>query len=213
MFCSNCGAPAQGNFCARCGAPLSGGTVSAVAQAPNAAPVDWSQEVRYETLRHLPEVRDRLARHAAMAGKGMSAEEFLALADKVLPVSLGPLTFGTLGSAVAPLATRMGISTGKDLSTVLARPPGQVIVAAMCSLARRGQALRGYQQYDDGCMLEATLPSDMFSWEGTLVVGIRRQGDGSLVEAATRIQGQKFDWGKSKRVLEALLEDLKLSPA
>jgi len=205
MFCSNCGTEVSGNFCWKCGAPLKD-----VSASPPAVNQDWSQEVRYEHLIRIPEVRDVVSRHAAMARKSLSGEEFLAFSDKVIPLVV---SLEKLGAVVQPLYAQLGIKTGKEHSETLSSPPGTVIVSALCSLARHGQILQQVRQFEDGCLLEATLPSDMWSWEGTLYVSVRKAGTGTRVDGATNIKGQLFDWGKSKRCLETLFSDLKATPA
>ncbi len=205
MFCSNCGAEATGNFCSKCGSPLKDTTQPLISVVD-----DWSKEMRYETLIGIPEVRDMISRHAGMTKKGLSAEEFLGFIDKVVPLGF---SLEKLGAVAQPIYAQLGIKTGKEQSEILTSPPGTVIIAAICSLARHGQALQRVQQFDNGCLLEATLPSDMWSWEGVLLVSVREDGTGSRVEGATKIKGQLFDWGKSKRCLETLFADIKAIPA
>lgn len=166
---------------------------------------EWSQEVRFDVLTGLPEVRARIAERAAMAEKKPSGEAFLAWFDEVGPL---PIPLEKLSAALRPGYEELGIRTGKERSGTVTAPPGATIVAALCSFARRGQALRKVRQYADGCLFEAVLPSDMWSWEGTLYVTVRESPDGSRVHAATHIGGQLFDWGKSKRALCRLFEDL-----
>jgi hypothetical protein len=69
MFCSNCGAEVSGNFCSGCGAPLGNVSASSAAVAQ-----DWSREILYEKLIRVPEVREIVSRHAAMAKKRISGE-------------------------------------------------------------------------------------------------------------------------------------------
>jgi hypothetical protein len=204
MFCSNCGAEASENFCSRCGAPLK--------NVPDSAGVvtqDWSREVRYEKLIRIPEVRDMISRHAAMAKKGLTGEELLAFLDKVIPLGF---SLEKLGAIVQPISAQLGIKTGKEHSETLANHPGTIMVAALCSLARHGQVLQQVRQFEDGCLLEATLPSDMWSFQGTFYVSVRAVGTGTRVDGATKIKGQLFDWGKSKRCLETLFADIKATP-
>jgi hypothetical protein len=135
----------------------------------------------------------------------MTGEQFLALADKLVPLGV-PLE--GLVAVAQPLYARLGIKTGKERADQVPAPVGQVIVRALCSLARHGQTLRGVTQAADGCLLEATLPSDLFSLEGTLLVSVRRSGSQTAVSGATQIGGQLFDWGKSNRCLDQLFMDL-----
>lgn len=203
MFCSNCGAEARGNFCSACGEPLTG--------APRAAEAeevvrDWSRETRYEKLIHVPEVREMIDRHAAMAGKRATGEEFLALFEKAIPLGV-PL--GKIAPTAQALYAQMGIKTGKQRSEILPAAPGVVLVAVLCSLARHGQTVRKATQFEDGCLLEAAIPSDLRSFEGDLHISVRREGEGTRVDAATKISGQLFDWGKSNRCLDQFFNDLR----
>ncbi|MCZ7625332.1 MAG: hypothetical protein C3F12_07495 [Candidatus Methylomirabilota bacterium] len=106
----------------------------------------------------------------------------------------------------------LGIKTGKTRKELVGGPSGKVLVATICSLARHGQPLNKVQQGQDGCLLKADLPSDIWSFAGDLVITIERQGRGTSVEAATVIKGQLYDWGKSNRILSELLDDIKGLP-
>jgi hypothetical protein len=199
MFCSNCGTAAAGNFCSGCGASL----------APTG---DWRQEVRYEVLLRFAEVRDLIANHAAQTRPGLSGEQFVELCDKVLsPLTGVPLSVVT--TLALPLYERLGIRTGKTRTEFLQRPPGETIVAALCSLGRLGQKIKAVQQAADGCGLRAELPSDLRTMTGgELRITLRRQDHGVVVEAATHIPGQLYDWGKSTQTLTQLFDDLRQLP-
>lgn len=206
MYCSNCGAEAKGNFCSKCGTPLSNATPSLNTSNNN----DWSEETRYEVLVKIPEIREKISRHAGMANKNFSSEEFLGFIDKIVPLGF---SIEKLGSVVQPIYSQLGIKTGKEQTEIIATPPGKVIVSTICSLARHGQVLQRVKQFDDGCLIEALLPSDMWSFEGNVLVSVRSEEIGSRVEVATMIKGQLFDWGKSKRCLETIFADIKAIPA
>lgn len=205
MFCSNCGAEVSGNFCSKCGAPLRNVSASSAAVTQ-----DWSREIVYKTLIRIPEVRDIVSRHDAMAKKRLSGEEFLAFSDKIIPLGV---SLEKLGAVAQPIYAQLGVKTGKEYSETLSSPPGTVIASVLCSLARHGQVLQQVRQFEDGCLLEATLPSDMWSFEGVLYISVRKTETGTRVDGATKIEGQLFDWGKSKRCLETLFADIKATPA
>ena len=200
MFCSNCGKEVHGNFCSNCGSPAD------IAASPSAREMeDWSREVVYEKLLRIPEVRSLVDQHARLATKHVSSEEFLAIADKIVPLGV---SLGTVASIVRPIFTQLGLKTGKERSASVPRPTGKVIVTALCSLAHHGQILRQVRQLEDGCLLEASLPSDLWSFEGALHVSLRRDGNATRVDAATEIPGQMYDWGKSRRALDELFDNL-----
>jgi len=204
MFCSECGKPAHGKFCSQCGAPLAI-TEAALDIIPSESVPDWDREIHYETILKFPGVRDTIERHSQQARKRMTGEQYLALADKLVPMGV-PLE--GLAALVQPLYARMGIKTGKVRAQQVRAPAGRVLVRALCSLAHHGQSLRGVTQAADGCLLNATLPSDLFSLEGDLLVSVRRSGSEAEVSVATNISGQFFDWGKSNRCLDQLFSDL-----
>lgn len=203
MYCANCGAKASGNFCSSCGERL------ALARAGEETlhPQAWQDESRYALLIDVDEVRDMIARHAVQAQDSMSGDDFLDLCDTAF-VPLVGVSLSRVARIAVPIYSRVGIRTGKTRRKVLSAPIGRVIVGAVCSLARRGRQLKRVHQGEDGCVLEAVLPSDMWSWEGALVVSVQRDGAGVVVEAGTKIAGQLFDWGKSKQCLNQLFEDL-----
>ncbi len=209
MFCSECGKPAQGKFCSNCGYALTTGESDAGGATDLVAPADivpdWDHEVRYEAILQYPGVRTTIERHARQAPKRLSGEQFLAIADKVVPLGV-PIE--KVAAVAQPLFTRLGIKTGKHRTGQVAAPVGKVLLRVLCSLARHGQSLRGVTQAEDGCLLEAALPSDMFALEGDLLVSVRRAGPFAEVDATTQIGGQLFDWGKSNRSLDRLFDDL-----
>jgi hypothetical protein len=217
MYCSQCGKPAQGKFCCYCGAPLVvpsfGGDAVAVATAPE--PVgNWENECRYEALVQIPHIRATIERHAGMAKKKITGEEFLKMSEKLsekFVSSTHPSVYMAV-TLVQPLTGKLGIKTGKERMEMIEAPIGRVMFRLLCSMARNGQPLRHVKQAEDGCEFDAVLPSDMWALEGELVTTVRRQGPRTEVASAASIKGQLIDWGKSRRCLDALFADLRLDP-
>ena len=119
----------------------------------------------------------------------------------------------TIAHWAQSLHTKLGIKTGKADSRFIARPAGEVLVALLCSLARHGREVREAQQTPDGCIIVASLPSDLLALEGDLIIAVARRPEGVQVEAHTDIKGQMFDWGKSRRCLEELFAELQAESA
>lgn len=205
MFCSECGKQAQGKFCRHCGTPLDIAAESTLAVIEPAPVIDWNTEVRYELLMRDPQVRAAIDQHARLAPKRMSAEKFLALADKLIPQ---PVSMEGVAGLAQPLCAKLGLRTGKEVAGHVDAPVARVIVRALCSLAHRGQPLQDVTQGERGCSIAAELPSDVFSMAGSLHVTLWRTDRGTGVSANTNIDGQWTDWGKSRRCLEQLLNDL-----
>jgi hypothetical protein len=202
MFCSACGAKANGNFCSACGA-----TLSEAEPIDTVLMIDWSNTIDYQTLLTIPEVRQRIAQSAAQSKRRMTGEEFLDLCDK-LTGKMAVIPMATIAHFAQSLHTKLGVKTGKSQSRFIERPAGVVLVALLCSLARHGREVRHAQQSPDGCIITASLPSDLFALEGELIVAVARRPGGALVDANTDIKGQMFDWGKSRRCLEELFAEL-----
>ena len=149
MFCSHCGCEASGNFCYSCGSMLNGsrpGATPTLAASTLPLPAmrgDWSDEVRYDVLLCLDEVRQRIAAASRNRGQHISAEELLAAFDALAPTGV-PL--GKLMSIVQPLYSRWGIKTGKTATHVYCLPAGRVLVAILCSLAAQGIELMPHRE-------------------------------------------------------------------
>lgn len=204
MFCSECGKSVHGKFCSFCGTARTAADLAVEIKPMDVVP-DWEGEVQYESIIRFPGVRESIERHSQQAIKQLSGEQFLALADKLVPLGV---SLESLASIAQPLYAKLGIKTGKQRCQQVQAPLARVMVRALCSLARRGQSLRRVTQAVDGCLLEATLPSDLCSLEGELLLSMRRVGSQAEVNGSTRIPGQIYDWGKSNRCLDRLFTDL-----
>jgi hypothetical protein len=166
----------------------------------------WWQEHRYEELLQYSDVRQAIVEHARQAPKGLSAEEFLKHCDAIFK-PMGPIPMTSVAAIIVPMYASWGIEMKRTRSQTFAHPVGKTIVAVLCSLARTGRKLKEVHQGEDGCIVEALLPSDMWSWEGEILVTIQRASHGSHVSAATRVPGSLFDWGKSSKCLDDLMKD------
>ena len=202
MFCVECGTAVTGRFCAACGARV------AAPAAPATPDSAYTNEVRYDVLIANATVRARVAEATAGVERTMSAEDFLKGAEQAFATTgvFAPLRF-VAGTAV-PMFSALGINFERARTATIARPTGTVIVETICDLARHGRAVCGVRQFETGCALEAVVPSDAIAWEGRMHVSCRRSGAGTLVEAAMTIKGQGFDFGRSRRMLDALFERL-----
>lgn len=212
MYCSHCGTKATGRFCSACGTAIAASITDPQVEKPEVTrpiPLDWSETVDYDVLLSVPEVRELIADHSARSKSKMSGEQFLELCDKFI----SPLTAGVPLSPLAKVGqsmyAKLGVKTGKARSDFLPAPSGRVLVRALCSLAERGQELLSATPAAEGCLLEATLPSDLLSFAGKLVITVEKRPHGTQVESYTHIPGQMFDWGKSSRCLATLFEDLR----
>ena len=195
MFCNACGNQATGNYCGNCG------------NAMVVEIVDLDTDVRYERLIQQPEVRARISSHAALAPKSIDPVKFLKGCDKLLGL-MGEVGVCSLAAKAVPFWSRLGFNTENARKELLPFPAGRMIVNALCSLAERGLELKEVHQGEDGCVLEATIPGNFWTWNGDLNLSIRQHARGTEIEAAAKIHGQLIDWGRSRRLLDDLFADL-----
>ena len=200
MFCSTCGTKAVGPFCAQCGARIAAPSVEIAGKS-------WEEEARYEVLLQYPAVRDLIAGHAGTSAKGMSAERWMELCDKAA-VAMGGFPVKNVALAAVPFLDRLGIRKNRARTERLPLPIGRVIVAAVCSLARFGRELKRTRQTEAGCILEAVLPSTIWSLQGELTIAVEPAAGLTEVAATVHIPGQLHDWGKATQALKELFDDL-----
>lgn len=226
MYCTQCGKAAQPEhvFCAGCGtrlvreeAPLAAGTVGAAAQ-PEPAPAlpvepwtgeDWRDTVNYRTVLGHPEVKALIADAAKANKAGMSADEFMKLAQPVLDASgSGGVPMKLIAEIASPIYAKMGIKTGKDTKIGYATSFGRTLAAILCSLASRNQTLVAIHEGTDGCVVQAEVPSSLSTGKGKLSLTLERKAEGTLATSAVVFEGQASDWGRAQRVLDELHQDI-----
>ncbi|MGL4465179.1 MAG: hypothetical protein ACRC1K_23740 [Planctomycetia bacterium] len=229
MFCSNCGTKAAGRFCHVCGAKmvdaatadepaapldatLPGATLPTTADMPPPRParvVDWENDVRYAVLLETPLVRELIAKYASEAPAGFTGEQFLELCDLAF-APVANVSVKKIATATAPLSAALGLRTGAARVETVRQAAGRSLAAVVCSLARHGRKVKSVSQRDHGCTIEAVLPSDVWTMlEGALTISVDETPAGTRVEAVAKIPGQCFDWGKSKRCVAQVFDDLR----
>ncbi len=173
----------------------------------------WENEIRYEKLMAIPHIRETISGYASTAKRKMTGEEFLGLYDKAFKPLTG-LSMSKIGNRSQQLYLSLGVKTGKTQKERFKHAAGRVIVRVLCSLAQNAQEIQKAEQAKGGCLIRASVSSDLLSNEGSLEIKVQDlgQGMGTFVEAATLIPGQLLDWGKSKRLLNKLMKDIQELP-
>lgn len=195
MFCTNCSNPVSGgNFCATCGAPL---------RVAPSDPAQWADEVRYEVVEAIPEVRDRIAKNFAGAVQAANMDNLIYHID---------LSTHRNGEAWTPVIlkglAKRGFKVSKERTELRQRPVGWVLADALYVLAGFGYGGWTVQQGADGCTVNSKIaPGPLFQIGGTLAVTVERAGTNTSVRAFVELPGLVRDWG-SKRVLDPFFENL-----
>ena len=203
MLCIRCGREFADSdkFCAECGAPRSDS---------EAAATDWrtSQDAR-QIMAH-PEVRARIERVTGANPQGMTAEKFYELARPVMAITgAGPLPPMKLLKDVAlPIYAKFGVKTQSEMSQGFRNTFGETLAAVLCSLASRSQPVEDLADATNGCVITSKMASSIWSWEGKMVITLETQPEGTLMKATITVPGQTSDWGKTKRALQGLIDDV-----
>jgi hypothetical protein len=229
MFCTQCGKQAAPEhvFCSGCGTRLLRGDAlpaafvpqAGMAFAPAAAALpeanvlwtggDWRETTDYRDVLGRPEVKALIAEAAKANKAGMTADEFIKLAQPLLDASGGGgVPMKLIMEMAQPMYAKMGIKTGKETRNGYASPFGRTLAAILCALASRQQRLVAMQEGTDGCIVQADVPSSVTTGTGKLTLTLERKAEGTLVSSAVLFEGQSSDWGRSKRLLDDLHQDI-----
>ncbi len=203
MYCGECGKPGAGKYCTHCGTCLR----EAPLIKPDSRPSDWRNEHRYSVVVSIPEVQSRIARSAAKSKRRITAEEFLKLGDE-LTKAAGGVPIGKLGYAIREFTTSLGVKMERQGEILLQEPIGAVLAAVLSVLAEESLTLRWVEEREDGCDIDSTIPSGLFSLDGDFSLQLRRHPRGTFLRATTKVAGQFYDLGNSQRFISHFLKSV-----
>lgn len=207
MFCTQCGRQYKetDRFCAGCGESLD---MTAPANAIS-ADEDWRHATDPFVVLGHPDVKARIAAVSGSTPGGMSAEQFIKYAQPLINAASGaPVPTLAIAKVALPIYEKMGLKMQQDMRQGFKSSFGETLAAVFCSLAARGQPLKSVTPANDGCILESEMASSVWSWAGSMTLTLQSVPEGTLVQGAIQVPGQKFDFGRSKRVLESLFSDV-----
>jgi hypothetical protein len=182
----------------------------------------WQNEHRIEVLLNHPAVRFRIEQAAQSSSRPMSAERIMKMEFGVISAIPGLNLIGLagyLGSlAGRPIAEARGWRVERTASTSYSQPIGQVTVALLCALARNGYPIQRTAQREDGCFLEAMLPSNWQSWKGTIACTVTRKPGGTDIQVGTMIPGKDTiltkGWAdRGTKVISSILDEVRRDSA
>jgi hypothetical protein len=154
----------------------------------------------HDLLRHplgIEMVTDALAK----AKLPESAEEFL---------EFTPLTT-RLAAAVGPkLGEDLGLQSQTRDAVALSHRYGYVLLGLLCGIAEQGISITQLDERikAEDCLIVATVPSSALAWNGELSAHVSGRQSDYRIEASVTFKGQKFAWGRGKRILKRLFQDV-----
>ncbi len=161
----------------------------------------WTRDLDYQAVLATQFARDRLAAAAWGITPGLTADDLLGIFDAVSPVGV---SLQKLNGALLPIYDKIGIKTLRWARGSFTAAPGRVLLSLLCALAKNSLEVTDVHQASMQCGLTVKIPSSLYTNQGELLVLLRQEADEVLVEIRTRIFGQYFDWGKSKRLIDEL---------
>ncbi len=202
MYCQNCGAPVTGKFCSACGAKVI---------APESAEKNLENvvvpESKYEALIKRDDVRNIISKYALQSPHKLTAQDYLKIIDLAYKPIPG-ISFSSLSETMLPMFEKLGIKTGKSFQQVININTDEVIIKVLCSLAKNGFHLNSVEQANNGIIMHATLPSNFFTWEGDMLLVVEEQNANTKLLIDVKIKGQYYDWGRSKKIITKITDDL-----
>jgi len=137
----------------------------------------------------------------ASAPLSQSAEEFVS--DLPLRLRLG-------GGVARKLGEEMGLQSHTEDAVTLSGSYGHVLLGLLCGMAEQGIPLAGVEEKHEAedCLLFGTVPSSPLSGAGELSARVVGDQAKYRIEASVTFKGQKFAWGRGKRILKRLFEDV-----
>jgi hypothetical protein len=131
-----------------------------------------------------------------------ACQEILAAAGKTISAGAAQVT-GALGKGIRGIPDNW-VKNGKTLSHVSGEPYGYVLLTVLAFVASKGMQISGLADGDGACRLEVIMPANLLAVEGQLIVALSAEGTKTHVEAAAKVPGQMYDWGRNKRLLAKL---------
>jgi hypothetical protein len=195
MHCRKCGHVLSGKYCVNCGCPI-----------------ELQSLGDYELISHLLQdsrVESLLGPNATQSSGGMSGDDVLKTADRIISVTLDissvvPLDISAkIGHA---LWSALGVkSTSTDSAPIHTRF-AYVAIASLCYLRRNSMSIISMSEKQSTAVLQAKVAgSFLWTGEGRCHVVMQNRNSHVDVAAAVEFPGQGFDWGRGSKLVAEFL--------
>lgn len=168
----------------------------------------------YESLMALlndSRARKIITSYATYSKRGLNGDDFLKIVDRVQGACLGatpiiPLDIcAKIGHA---LWSSIGITKSAQREREFLMKFGYVSLSCICYLSKNGMEIISTSEGASRCVIEARVPGTLLTYEGRLYSSIQMQGSAAQVSVAVAFRGQAFDWGRSHRLLDDLMNNI-----
>jgi hypothetical protein len=148
-----------------------------------------------------PRCIERLNDALQNATRPESAEEFLARTS--IQTRLG-------AAAGKKLFKELGIQSRTESAADVSGPYAYVLLALVCGIVQQAMTVTEIDERTEAadCVVVATVPSSALSFTGEFSAHVTQRNPGYHIEASVTFPGQKFAWGRGKRILKTLFQDI-----
>lgn len=154
-------------------------------------------------------VQDILAQHGIRTSSGKSGDSTSTITTgRAGAADMGKSDF--LGAVLVgeQLGKSMGLSSKKEVTRHFCDPYDIVLKAMVMAMTTGDTGLTAATDTRRGAILMGNMPKDILSLGGKVEFEVIDLGEnGTEVIGASEIKGQMFAWGKSKRMLNAVLNE------
>ncbi len=201
MFCHNCGFKTDSTSCPDCGTKM----VESDSKIINS----WRKESDFKELAKHPDVLEYISQHAEFSNKKISSEYLLDKFDLIFGTFTG-VSSNLIMEIGPPIYQKLGVKTGKEAKDVFNEPINELFVKVLCSVsANKKLEFKEFYQAKDGLIIVSLIKPDLISYKGNLMIELQGSDNGVVAKINAIIKGQVYDFGKSKKIVSQVLNDLK----
>ena len=94
-----------------------------------------------------------------------------------------------------------------NVGEIINHPDVRARVVQVTGATPQGMTAEQFFKYAER-IINSKMASSVWSWEGNMIITLESREEGTLLKGTITVPGQAFDWGRSKRVLQNLIDDV-----
>lgn len=201
MYCHNCGFETKNENCPKCG--------TTIVKPGSKIITSWRKETDLKKVAKHPDVLDYIYEYSKLSNERISSQSLLDKFDLVFGTFTG-ISTNLIMEVAMPIYAKLGVKTGKKSEFVFELPINELFVRVLCAIsANKKIEFNEFHQAKDGILIMSKVKSDLLTFKGDLIITLKEENHKIKAELNSVIKGQLYDFGKSKRLVSKILNDLK----